>query len=193
MAKPETSAPRGTNKVVKAFFETLDSTPDAGRSQVAKAALAAIREKLTARKDKEKATREKEKAKSARGKAAPSPRKAASSSRTANARKPPAAAAKPARSTKAPDASAPKATKWTCPALTDTPDRLNGLRGVDGGEQQTAPVVSGRVQARGGGCDPQRPLGFGGGGRAWFAGPAGTDLAALGGGSHSGREQRAGA
>jgi hypothetical protein len=93
MAKPETSAPRGTNKVVKAFFETLDSTPDAGRSQVARAALAAIREKLTTRKDKEKATREKEKAKSARGKAAPSPRKAASSSRTANARKPPAAAA----------------------------------------------------------------------------------------------------
>ena len=111
MAKSETSAPRGTNKVVKAFFETLDSTPDAGRSQVAKAALAAIREKLTARKDKEKATREKEKAKSGRRRAAPAPRKAASSSRTADARKPPAAPAKPARSTKAPDASAPKATK----------------------------------------------------------------------------------
>src|SRR4051812_33270902 len=90
MAKSETSAPRGTNKVIKAFFETLDSTPDTGRSQVAKAALAAIREKLTARKDKEKA-------KSARGKAAPAPSKAASSSRTANARKAPAAAAKPAR------------------------------------------------------------------------------------------------
>ncbi|MFC7694241.1 hypothetical protein ACFQY5_36595 [Paeniroseomonas aquatica] len=61
MAKSETSAPRGTNKVIKAFFETLDSTPDAGRSQVARAALAAIREKLTARKDKEKATRQKRK------------------------------------------------------------------------------------------------------------------------------------
>ncbi len=104
MAKSETSAPRGTTKVVKAFFEILDSTPDAGRSQVAKAALAAIREKLTARKNKEKA-------RSARGKAAPAPRKAALSSRTANARKAPAAAAKPARSTKAPEASAPKATK----------------------------------------------------------------------------------
>lgn len=111
MAKSETSAPRGTNKVVKAFFETLNSTPDAGRSQVAKAALAAIREKLTARKDKEKAVRQKEKAKSARGKSAPALRKAASSSRTANARKAPAAAAKPARSTKMPEASARKATK----------------------------------------------------------------------------------
>ncbi|MFC7694287.1 hypothetical protein ACFQY5_36885 [Paeniroseomonas aquatica] len=59
MAKSETSAPRGTNKVIKAFFEALDSTADAGRSQVARAALAAIREKLTARKDKEKATRQK--------------------------------------------------------------------------------------------------------------------------------------
>src|SRR5688500_11068202 len=104
MAKSETSAPRGTNKVVKAFFEILDSTPDAGRSQVAKAALAAIREKLTVRKDKEKATREKEKARSARGKAASASRKAASSPRTANARKSPAAAAEPARSTKTPRA-----------------------------------------------------------------------------------------
>jgi hypothetical protein len=111
MAKSETSAPRGTNKVIKAFFETLDSAPENGRSQVAKAALAAIREKLTARKDKEKVTREKEKAKSARGKVVPTSRKAASSSRTANTRKAPADAAKPARSTKAPEASAPKATK----------------------------------------------------------------------------------
>src|SRR4051794_25571477 len=76
---------------------------------------------------------------------------------------------------------------WTCPALTDTPDRLNGLRGVDGGEQQTAPVVSGRVQARGGGRSPRWPLGFGGGGRAWPAGPAGTGFGALGGGPPSGR------
>src|SRR3954454_836837 len=77
---------------------------------------------------------------------------------------------------------------WPCPGLTDTPDRLNGLRGVDGGEQQTAAAFSGRVQARGGGGDPRRPLGFGGGGRAWPAGPAGAGLAALGGGAHGGRE-----
>jgi hypothetical protein len=34
-----------------------------------------------------------------------------------------------------------------CPGFTDTRDRLSGLRGVDGGEQQTAPVLPGRVQA----------------------------------------------
>src|SRR5215210_353955 len=62
------------------------------------------------------------------------------------------------------EASACPTTRWPCPGLTDTPDRLNGLRGVDGGEQQTAPVLPGRVQARGGGCDPQRPLSFGSGG-----------------------------
>src|SRR5215218_7702688 len=80
---------------------------------------------------------------------------------------------------------------WPCPGLTDTPDRLNGLRGVDGGEQQTAAAFSGRVQARGGGGYPRRPLGFGGGGRAWPAGSAGAGLAALGGGAHGGRERRA--
>src|SRR3954447_26540469 len=94
MAQSETSAPHGTNKVIKAFFEALDSAPETGRPQVAKAALAAIREKLAARKDKEKATREKAKAKSARGKAVPAPRKAASSPRAASARKAPADAAK---------------------------------------------------------------------------------------------------
>src|SRR4051812_50151986 len=76
---------------------------------------------------------------------------------------------------------------WTCPALTDSLDRLNGLRGVDGGGQQTAPVVSGRVQARGGGRSPRWPLGFGGGGRALPAGPAGEGLGAPGGGAPSGR------
>src|SRR3954464_14026582 len=85
----------------------------------------------------------------------------------------------------------PELLVWTCPALTDSLDRLNGLRGVDGGEQQTAPVVSGGVQARGGGRGPRPPFGLGGGGRAWPAGPAGTDLAALGGGPHGGRERRA--
>src|SRR4051795_4660477 len=82
---------------------------------------------------------------------------------------------------------------WACPALTDIPNRLNGLRGVDGRKQQTATVFSGRVQARGGGRGSRRPLGFGGGGRAGLAGPAGADVAALGGGPHSGRERRAGA
>src|SRR4051812_33217567 len=76
---------------------------------------------------------------------------------------------------------------WPCPGLTDTPDRLNGLRGVDGGEQQTAPGLSGCVQARGGGCDPQRPLGFGGGGRVWPAGFAGGGFATPGGGADGGR------
>lgn len=115
MAKSETSAPRGTNKVIKAFFEALDSTPDAGRSQVARAALAAIREKLTARKDKEKATRQKEKAKSARGRTVPAPRKAASSSRATSAGRTVSAAAKPARSKRVAAASAPKATKRASP------------------------------------------------------------------------------
>src|SRR3954452_7296360 len=49
-------------------------------------------------------------------------------------------------------------TPWPCPAFADTPDRLNGLRGVDGGEQQTAPGVSGCVQAGGGGRGARRPL-----------------------------------
>src|SRR5215203_5948853 len=81
---------------------------------------------------------------------------------------------------------------WPCPAPTDTRDRLNGLRGVDGGEQQTAPVLPGRVQARGGGRGPRWPLDFGGGGRTRLAGPAGACLAALGGGPHGGWERRAG-
>src|SRR5215213_8176581 len=82
---------------------------------------------------------------------------------------------------------------WPCPGLTDTPDRLNALRGVDGGEQQTAPVLPGRIQARGGGGCPRWPLGFGGGGRVGPAGSAGPSLAALGGGPHGGRERCAGA
>src|SRR5829696_6855197 len=85
------------------------------------------------------------------------------------------------------------AAQWPCPGLTDTPDRLNGLRGVDGGEQQTAPVLPGRIQARGGGGCPRWPLGFGGGGRVGPAGSAGPSLAALGGGPHGGRERCAGA
>ena len=122
MAKSETSAPRGTNKVIKAFFETLDATPDAGRAQVAKAALAAIRERLMARKDKEKAVREKAKAKSARGKIAPAPQQAVSPARTANARKTQAATNEPTRATKATKTTAPKTTQRPATRRAETAD-----------------------------------------------------------------------
>ena len=56
----------------------------------------------------------------------------------------------------------PMQKRWACPAFTDTFDRLRSLGGVDGGEQQTAAVLSGRVQAGGGGGDSGWPLGHGG-------------------------------
>src|SRR5690242_15467448 len=83
--------------------------------------------------------------------------------------------------------------EWTCPVSADAPDRLNGLRGVDGRGQQTAPGFPGCVQAGGGGRGSGRPLGVAGGRRAWVAGPAGAGLAALGCGSRDGGERRAGA
>src|SRR5918997_6203065 len=53
---------------------------------------------------------------------------------------------------------------WPCPAITDTSDRLKGLGGADGGERQTAPVLPGRIQARGGRRGLRRGGGGGGGG-----------------------------
>ena len=45
---------------------------------------------------------------------------------------------------------------WACPAAADTPDRLKGLGGVDGGEWQKAPDLPGGVQAGGGGAGTDR-------------------------------------
>ena len=59
--------PRGTKPVIQAFFDALDTIPDASRAEVAKAAQAGIRDALKAEREQAKEERARERAAGARG------------------------------------------------------------------------------------------------------------------------------
>ena len=93
-ASKSTRSPRGAKPVSQAFFEALESIPEATRAAVAKAALAMIRDDLKAMRDKAKSFAAKEKARkpaaaktAAKASVAKANKKAAAKAKTRTAKK----------------------------------------------------------------------------------------------------------